>query len=339
MAGHGLPRVLILTTGGTITMGQGPGGGLGPVDHAPGVVSRVPELGTVATLDCVSLANQDSSDVQPSFWVEIARAIYERYREFDGFVVTHGTDTMALSAAAVSFLLQELGKPIVFTGAQVPFGQVGSDGRTNIVNAVRVATSDLAEVCIVFGSQVIRGCRARKVSAFALEAFESIGELAIGTIGLSLRLAPHARRRSTVRRPLLVPAMRKEVARISVWPGIDPEVVRYLAHTHAGLVISGFGVGTLPSGPKASLLPVIAEATARGVPVVVTTQCAVGSTAMELYEVGRGALEAGAIPGMDMIREVALVKLMWALGQTDDAKTVESIMLKDYVGEIRLSLD
>lgn len=331
------PHILVLGTGGTITMAPAANGGLGPAaDGAALLLPRISELAGVADLSFHSLGDVDSSNIQPAFWVELGQTIYERYREFDGFVVTHGTDTLVYTAAALSFFLQELGKPIVLTGAQIPLTQVGSDGRANLANAVRVASSELAEVCIVFGTRVIRGTRARKTSAFHLEAFESVNDEPIGAIGLTLRLAAHARRRSAARRPLFSPHLLPDVARVPVWPGMSPEVVRYLARTHAGLVIEGFGVGTLPSEER-SLLPAIREAIAGGVPVVVGTQCVVGSTALELYQVGRGALEAGAIPAMDMTPEAAQVKLMWALGQSRDLRTIESIMLKSYVGELELA--
>jgi L-asparaginase len=329
-------RILIVTTGGTITMFAGEDGTLVPSGDSPGVLKRVPELGSIAELDFVTVGDDDSSNLQPAFWLDVAQAIYDVYESYDGFVVTHGTDTMVYTAAALSFVLQELGKPIVLTGAQVPLVNVGSDGRSNLVNAVRVATSDLAEVCVVFGTRVIRGTRVRKVSAFDLQAFQTINALALGTIGLTLRLEDHARRRASRRRPLFTSGLCPEVARIPTWPGMDPEILRFLGAHHRGLVIEGFGVGTLPSTTR-SLVPAIRDITNAGVPVVVCTQCVVGSTAMELYSVGRGALDAGAIPAMDMTPEAAQVKLMWALGQSRDLRVIESMMLKDYAGEITAS--
>lgn len=332
------PRVLVVTTGGTITMQPDEARGLAPADEPMAFLDQVPELAQLADLDVIQVANVDSANIQPGLWLDIARAIYDRYGSYDGFVVTHGTDTMVYTAAALSFFLQELGKPIVLTGAQVPLGQIGSDGRANLVDAVRAATSELGEVAIVFGSLIIRGTRAFKASAFDLEAFRTVDEVPIGTIGLTLRLAAHARRRTPRRRPLFAPHLRLEVAHIAVWPGMRPEILEHLAATHAGLVIKGYGVGTLPADEHGSLLPTIRAATARGVAVVVSTQCTVGSTAMELYQVGRNALEAGAIPAMDMTIETAHVKLMWALGQTGDMRTIESLMLKDHVGEIQLTM-
>lgn len=326
-------RVLLVTTGGTISMRRDGAGGLVPYNSGPTLLEQVPEIASLAEVTVLDLGNEDSSSIQPAFWQDIARAIYDRYREYDGFVVTHGTDTMVYTAAALSFFLQELGRPIVLTGAQVPLEQVGTDGRANLVNAVRVATSDLAEVCIVFGTLVIRGSRARKTSAFDLQAFHSGNAPPIGTLGLTLRISPEARRRAQNRRPLYQPSLCTQVARIPVWPGMDPAILRFLGQDHAGIVIEGFGVGTLPTGER-SLLPAIHETVAAGVAVVVTTQCVVGSTALEVYEVGRRALEVGAIPAIDMTPEATQVKLMWALGQSRDLRLVESIMLKDHVGEL-----
>lgn len=329
------PRVLLLKTGGTLTMTTDAEGSLGPGGEEARPLALVPELQGVAHIDCHVLGDHDSANLQPSFWGEVARVLYQRYDDYDGFVVTHGTDTMVYTAAAVSLFLQNVGKPIVFTGAQIPLTHVGSDGRANLVDAVRVAVSDLAEVCIVFGSEVLRATRARKTSAFHLHAFESVNDYSLGTIGLSLRLAPHARRRE-LRRPLLAVHLEPNVARTSVWPGMSPEIVRHLAETHAGLLLEGYGVGTLPSEER-SLIPAIREAVARGVPVVLGTQCMLGSTALQLYRLTRTALAAGAIPAMDMTPETALVKLMWALGQSRDIRTVEAIMLRPYVGELELS--
>jgi len=327
------PRILIVTTGGTIGMLPGPDGALAPSEDGARLVQKVPEALEIADLECLSLGEQDSANVQPSFWIDVARTLYERYRDHDGFVVTHGTDTMVYLASALSFFLQELGKPIVITGAQVPLTHPGSDGRSNLVNAIRTAASDLAEVAICFGTRVMRGTRTRKTSAFDLQAITTANEAPIGRIGLDLRLADHARRRAA-RHPLFQPHLEERVARISVWPGMDPDVVRYLAAHHAGLVIEGYGVGTVPNRHN-SLIPAIREATEKGVAVVVGTQCRLGATAPERYEVGRSALEAGAIPAMDMTPECTQVKLMWALGASRDLRTVEAIMSRNHVGELQ----
>jgi len=327
------PRILLLTTGGTISMHRDASGALVADGAGSTLLEKAPEIARIADVTVLALCDEDSSSIQPAVWLDVAREVYDRYRDYDGFVITHGTDTMVYTAAALSFFLQELGRPVVLTGAQVPLDHVGSDGRANLVNAVRVASSDLAEVCIVFGNLVIRGTRARKVSAFDLQAFQSNNADPIATLGLTLKIAPHARQRAQHRRPLYQPALCPDVARLPVWPGMDPEIVSHLARNHAGIVIEGFGVGTLPTGTR-SILPAIREAVSRGVAMVVTTQCVVGSTALELYSVGRKALDVGAIPAIDMTPETTQIKLMWALGQSRNLRVVESIMLKDHAGEL-----
>jgi len=328
-----VPRILIVATGGTITMVRGADGGLAPCADAGMLLEKVPELKQLAEIDVMSLVNLDSTNLQPGFWIDLAKAIYQRLDGYDGVVVTHGTDTLCYTASALAFMLQELPKPVVMTGSQVPLDEIGSDGRANLINAVRVACSDVAEVLVVFGALVIRATRAKKTSAFDMQAFTSVNAPPVGTIGLTLRMGDGLRARGK-RRALLRAFLKPDVAMIPVYPGLKPGVVAHLVATHAGLILEGYGAGNIPNSEGASLVPAIAAATARRVPVVVCTQCLVGSTEMELYQVGRAALQAGAIPAMDMTPETALVKLMWVLGQTDDLATVGSLMQKAFAGEL-----
>jgi L-asparaginase len=326
------PRVLMVTTGGTITMLRGATGSLQPCDDASELIARIPELKQLADLDILPLANFDSSNLSPDLWISLGRALYQKMREYDGFVVTHGTDTLCYTSAALSFILQELNKPVVITGAQVPLEQIGSDGRNNLINAVRVAISELAEVAVVFGSLIIRGSRAKKTSVFDLQAFTSANEIPLGTIGLSIKFSPGAKFRSR-KRPLLRAFLNNNVGMLRVYPGLKPEILEFVAQNHDGMVLEGYGAGNIPNEEN-SLIPAIKACTDKNVPTVVCTQCIVGSTEMELYQVGRAALDAGAIPAMDMTPETALVKLMWVLGQTDDLASVDSMMQKSFVGEL-----
>ncbi len=326
------PRILIVTTGGTITMRRDDDGALSPCRNAGTLLDCVPELKQVAEIDLLTLASIDSSNVQPGLWKTVAEAIWERMGSYDGFVVTHGTDTITYTSAALSFMIQNLPKPIVVTGAQVPLGEIGNDGHVNLVNAVRVATSDLAEVAVVFGSQIIYGSRAKKTSAFDLQAIVSVNEQPLGHIGLFIKFNAVRRVRGD-REPLLETSLNENVARIAVYPGFKPEVLEYLVDIHDGIVLEGYGAGHIPTETN-SLVPAIKKATARKVPVVVSTQCIVGSTQMEIYEVGRCALEAGAIPALDMTPEAAMVKLMWVLGQSRDMASVHSMMQRPFAREI-----
>ncbi len=324
-------RILIITTGGTVTMVRTPKG-LRPCQNAASLHEHVPELHQVATIDVMALANIDSSNLQPELWQALARTIADRIGDYDGVVVTHGTDTLSYTASALSFMLRDLPRPVVVTGAQIPLGEIGSDGRANLVNAVRVATSDLAEVVVVFGAQVIFGTRAKKTSVFDMQAITSVNELPLGNIGLFTRFNLPYRRRGD-RRCTCREALNEHLALIQLFPGFNPALFDYVAKTHDGIVVAGYGTGNLPSEGR-SLLPGIRTATARGVPVVVCTQCTMGSTQMELYQVGRAALEAGAIPGLDMTPETAVVKLMWVLGQTQDMRRVVELMQRPLAWEL-----
>lgn len=329
---HTKPKVLILTTGGTITMIRNEAGFLSPCHDAGILLDRMPELRNLADLDLLHVSNVDSSNILPQDWVRIGEPIYRRMGDYDGFVVSHGTDTLCYTSAALSFFLQEIPKPIVVTGAQVPLDDIGTDARTNLVNAVRVAVSDIAEVVVVFGTQVIFGTRAKKTSAFDMQAITSVNTQPLGNIGLSIKLNMAARTRGA-RKPLFQPFLNENVAMAYLYPGFKPAVLEYLAENHDAVVLEGYGAGHIPTETR-SLVPAIRAATAKNVPVVIGTQCIIGSTQMELYDVGRAALEAGAIPAMDMTPETTLVKLMWVLGQATDLATVHSMMQKSFVGEL-----
>jgi L-asparaginase len=325
-------RVLIVTTGGTITMLRDGCGGLSPCNEAADLLGCVPELERVADVEVLPLVNIDSSDMQPSLWLQLAREIYSRMDAYDGFVVTHGTDTLSYTAAALSFMLQELPKPVILTGAQVPLDEIGTDGRMNLINAVRTATADFAEVAVVFGSQIIRGTRAKKMSVFDMQAIVSVKSVPLGNIGLRVRWNGPVRRRGP-RRALLQAFLDDNVGLFTVYPGVRPELLAHLAETHDGVVLVGFGAGHIPTQER-SLVPPIRAATERGIPIVVCTPCLFGSTQMQLYKVGRAALDAGAIPAADMTPETTLVKLMWVLGQTRDHRTVGSMIQKVYACEL-----
>lgn len=325
-------RVLLITTGGTITMTKNDEGCLIPCNDLESFRSLVPELDTIAEVAILSLVNLDSANIQPDLWVSLAQTIFDRLDAYDGFVVTHGTDTLSYTAAALSFMLQELGKPVVITGSQLPLGELGSDAHCNLINSFRVAVSELADVAVVFGSFVIKGSRAKKISAFDLQAFHSVNHPPLGTIGLSIKFEGDIRTRSK-RKPLICTSINPNVALIPVYPGLKPELIMYIASTHAGIVLEGYGSGNIPNEGN-SLVSSIQAATAIGVPVVVCTQCLLGSTEMELYHVGRTALSAGAIPAMDMTPETTLVKLMWVLGQTENMSTIDFLMQKSFAGEL-----
>ncbi|MBU1218271.1 asparaginase [Myxococcota bacterium] len=332
-------KILHIATGGTIAMASDADGAMAAIDSTSDLLAMVPEVKSFADVHFKQLKSVDSANISPPDWLDIADIIVKNYNDFDAFVITHGTDTMAYTAAALSFFLLELDKPVILTGSQIAISVIGSDGKRNLVNAFRVACSDLAEVAIVFGSSIIRGVRARKISAFSLEAFDSINENALGEIGLSVRLSRSRAQRKNGRRLLYTPTLNKDVALVTIYPGFKESYLQHIIDTHSGVVLLGYGTGNIPSGDNDGLLKIIKNASEKGIPVIVGTQCVLGSTNLGMYRVGKSVLEAGGIPSVDMTPEAAFVKLMWVLGQTDKMERITSMMLKNWVGEISGNFD
>ena len=293
----------------------------------------VPELQTIATFDRVFITDIDSTNMTPALWVTIAKAIAERIDDYDGFVITHGTDTMAYTASALSFLLQGLSKPVILTGAQMPLNDLhGSDAHNNLVFAGRFATEDVAEVAIFFGTELLRGNRARKFSQFDFDAFKSFNIPAIGKIGIRPKLADHRVRRAPRRLLPVVPKL-APVFLLKYFPGMGPEIFAEIVKLkYRGIVIEGVGAGNLPSAPE--FQRAIRNVVKKGIPVVMTTQCIVGAAEMFIYEVGKIAEQCGAISALDMTPEAALTKLAWVLTQTKKLPEIKAAMQRSLVGEV-----
>jgi L-asparaginase len=265
----------------------------------------------VARLDPRFVANIDSTNVEPDHWVRMIETIDAGYDDYDGFVITHGTDTMAYTASALSVAIGDLGKPVVITGAQIPSERIDSDAQRNFVNAVRVATLDLSGVYLVFDEEIIEGRKATKVSESKLNAFETVNDRVFGEIRTDIRFTGPIPPRHG-RRPDFRPTFDPAVAVVTVVPGSLPGQISALTACGAkAIVVRGYGVGNIPS----RLLSEVETAIRGGCPVVVATQCVEGSTDMEVYEVGRSALIAGAIQGRDFSLEYTVTRAMWVLGQ------------------------
>lgn len=282
----------------------------------------------------------DSTNCTPDDWLEIARLIYERRDNYHGFVVTHGTDTMVYTANALAFLLRGLNKPIVLTGAQLPLrGELVTDARNNLLNACRVAAQNLGEVLICFGSYVLRGCRARKISEFDSDAFISTEVPPIARIGIRLSINYQIARTFT---PSMMEApnfhsWERQVCLVKLSPGFLPATLRAILFSGVkGVVIEGFGAGNIPDkyAGKYYLLEPIREAIRQGITVVVAPQCSIGTGDIFLTT-ALDYLRAGVISAADMVPEAAVVKLMWLLGQrVKDRQKQQEFMQKSFVGEI-----
>ncbi len=329
-----LPKIFIIGTGGTISAKIVKGIWKPGELTEENLLSMLPELKSMVRLETTTVFRMDSTNMQPEHWLTLAQIIYYKLDDVDGIVITHGTDTMQHSASAISFLIQNLNIPVVFTGCQILPSDMGSDARRNLLDAIRVAANaDLAESVIVFNGKIFRGNRTKKFREIEFNGFNCVGMRPLGLIEGDLMLTGEQLKRGN-KKPVLVNKIEPNVALLKIFPGFNPKTVEYLIDSGIkGIVLEGYGPGNTPT-EKRSLIPAIKRATERGVPVVITTQCVLGPSWAYVYEVGTKALDAGAIPGYDMLSETALVKLMWTLGQTKDLDKIKKMMLKNYAGEI-----
>ncbi len=324
-------HILLLTTGGTIACQPGEEG-LEP--HRSGVMEReIQQLRTYYQITVEDLLCLDSSNMRPQEWQQIARHIFARCRDFDGIVVSHGTDTMAYTASAVTFMLPGLPVPVVFTGSQLPLADVLSDGPDNLRTAFAMAASGCPGVYLAFDRKVMLGCRAVKVRASGFHAFESINARYAGVVsaqGLALdkRVLPVPQGE-----PRLCDNISGDVFLLKLTPGLAPDIFDALLKLgYKGIVIEAFGLGgfnVLNQG-----LAGIRRAVEQGVSVVVTTQCLYDSADLQVYQVGNQLLQLGVIQGRDMTSEAAMTKLMWAIGQGMGQTEIKALFSRNLAGEI-----
>ncbi|MBK7863022.1 MAG: asparaginase [Archangiaceae bacterium] len=325
-----MKRVLLIHTGGTLGMRGRRPHALKPGAFLSTLRSRVPELFELAELELDLFSNVDSSELQPESWAALATRLHQRLGDFDGAVITHGTDTLAWTASALSFMLPGLDKPVVLTGAQRPLAEVRTDARLNLIDAVTSALQGPAEVTVCFDSHLYRGNRVRKVSAGEYDAFDSPNCPPLGVLGVDARF--EAGWRSKGRRRV-EPTVDAAVFLLKVFPGLDPQVVLpMLPHLH-GLVVEAHGSGNFPVQSERSLLPVFVEAKRRQLPVVVVSQAQRNGVDLSIYESGQAALEQGALSGGDMTSSAAVVKLMHALGQFRPGRKLGAYMATNIAGE------
>lgn len=283
----------------------------------------------------------DSSDVSPGTWVKIAEAIAERYDEFDGFVVLHGTDTMAYSASALSFMLSGLEKPVIFTGAQLPIGVLRTDGKENLITSIEIAaardndTPKVPEVCVYFENRLLRGNRTTKYSAEHFNAFTSPNLPPLAEAGLQIRYNRNLIRYPTVRRPLTISAkFDTGVAILRLFPGLGRSLVHSMLTSEGlrGLILESYGTGNAPT--LSWFYDELRAFIARGGIVLNVTQCPAGSVEMGLYETSEGLRSAGVISGKDLTTEAAVTKMMMLLGSELSRDRIESLLSKSICGEM-----
>ena len=329
-----MKRILILHTGGTFGMvPMEPDEILVPGNLHSEWLNQVPEIARLAEIDVEIPFNMDSSNVSIAEWETLVDIVGRKMDRYDGFVIIHGTDTMAYTASALSFSLLNLRKPVILTGAQRPLARLRSDARGNLIDAIQVATMDIPEVAVVFGQSVLRGNRATKNSISSYKAFVSPNYPLLGKIGLSVELFRE--------NMLLTPqpfridrGFSDEVVALYIFPGSDPRLFFPLldSGTKAFLLI-GFGAGNLPENDR-SWIPFIEKATGKGQAVFLASSALHGRVDLELYAGAQEAARAGAVGVKGMTREAALVKLMKLCATYDDAGKIREYFFTDRAGEI-----
>jgi L-asparaginase len=330
-------RIYVAYVGGTIGM-KATDNGYAPVPgHLTEQVRDRPELRSSEVPE-LSISEYepllDSANARPADWLRVARDLASHRSFYDGFVVLHGTDTMAYTASALAFLLRGLGKPVVVTGSQIPLGVLRSDGRQNLLTSVLVAArDDVREVCLVFGSQILRGCRTVKSSASGFEAFSSPNLPPLGEAGVEIEVSESRLRAPDPVSMGLPMALDAHVAMLRVYPGMPASVLRAaMAPPVRGLVLEAYGAGTVPGDP--SWLAALAEGAARGVVVVVVSQCVDGRVDLGAYATSAPLVEAGAVGGLDMTTEAAYAKLVVLLSSGLAVDSVRQLMVSDLAGEL-----
>lgn len=331
-------RVCILYTGGTIGMVPSDRGYIPAGGAFLDALNAIPDLGAEECPDWEVVEFEpllDSCDIAVHEWNQIGRAIAARYDAFDGFVVLHGTDTMAYSASALAFMLEGLGKPVIFTGSQIPLREVRSDGRDNLITALMIAASGrVREVCLYFNGKLLRGCRSTKRSSDRLEAFESPNCPPLAEAGINIRYhgePPAPMRAEPFRLQVLEPV---PVGVIKLFPGIQFELFEsIMTERLRGVVLETFGTGNIPSAQQ-KLLHIIDKAYRSGTIITVCSQCMQGTVSLGTYATSKALQNIGAVNGRDMTTEAALTKLYYLFSKGLPKERIKALMSVSLRGEL-----
>jgi L-asparaginase len=341
------PSVLLIYTGGTIGMIENQETGALENFNFDHLMKHVPELKRfnyrIASYQFDPPI--DSSDMEPTLWTKLVKIISYNYDYFDGFVILHGTDTMAYTASALSFMLENLGKPVILTGSQLPIGTLRTDGKENLITSIEIAAAKnrdgealVPEVCIFFESNLLRGNRTTKINAENFNAFRSFNYPSLAKAGIHIKYE-----RSLIRRPDTTKPFKPHfvldtgVVILTLFPGIEERIVSALLHVEGlkAVVLKTYGSGNAPQ--KEWLVRELNEARERSMIIVNITQCSAGIVEMNRYETGMHLLQAGVISGYDSTPESALTKLMFLLGHKLSYDEIRRKMASNLAGEITIN--
>jgi L-asparaginase len=334
-------KVLLIYTGGTIGMMEdAKSGHLVPFDFKQ-LKEQIPELNKFnVELSSISFEKPiDSSNMQPEIWVQLVKLIENNYSKADGFVILHGSDTMSYTASALSFMLENLSKPVILTGSQLPIGTIRTDGKENLITAIEIAAAKekgkpiITEVCIYFESQLYRGNRTHKFNSEHFKAFQSANYPVLAQAGVTIKYKHIALIKANNKKLKIHTTLDSNIAILKLFPGINQHVVEatFNAKNLKAVILETFGSGN--ASTQQWFLDAIKKAIHKGIIILNVTQCNAGSVQQGKYETSAYLAKAGVIGGVDITTEAAVAKLMYILGNTNNKKEIEKLLKTDLRGE------
>jgi len=335
-----MKHILLIATGGTIASTES-GEGLAPSINANELLANIPEIKSLCALTGISIMSIDSTNMNPTRMIHIANAISDNYSHYDGFVITHGTDTMAYSAAALSYMLQGLNKPVVLTGSQIALEAPNTDAKRNLADAIRFACEEIRGVYIAFNGIIINGTHAMKIKTRSFDGFASMNFPEIAQIkGTDIIRNQELIDKGYFKKYAIshtdcfhpTPTLCEDVFIVKLFPGIQPQIFDFIKQNYKGVIIESFGIGGIPNEPY-NIAGKIGELIASGIAVVITTQCLYEGIDLGVYAVGQNMAKEHVILGADMTAEALTMKLMWALHAFDSIKDIKKYMETPYFSD------
>jgi len=323
-----MKKILLIATGGTIACSDS-GEGLKPSYNIEELLSYIPAVKDICEITGDAIMNIDSTNMNPKFWVYIGNAIKKHYDQYDGFVITHGTDTMAYTSAGVAYLLHNLGKPVVFTGAQHSIEEFGTDARQNLGDAIRYALEGVPGVFIAFDGKIINGTRAMKVKTKSLDAFQSVNYPDVAKVKYGKvyhnEILKQRFEEISCEDFFCDGYLCSDIMVLKLFPGMDTKIFDFVRNNYKGVIIESFGIGGIPFENN-DIITKVKELVTSEMPVVVTTQCLEEGIDFDIYEVGKKLIKSNIIFAKDMNTEAIVAKLMWAIGRGDSLTEVKALM-------------